>query len=144
MSLAIYGYEVARKLPRIQASLKRRSHECRTESCCGHGCFAGDWGGDGPGVSDRGYRVVANSRSIKPESRPTCLRSAGDIGEPAVAERVISARSKSSGGVDTLINNAGIFIGKPFTEYTEDDFTRKISVNVAGFFYVTQSAFGKC
>ena len=44
------------------------------------------------------------------------------------------------GRVDTLINNAGIFICKPFTEYTEDDFTRKISVNVAGFFFVTQQA----
>ena len=44
------------------------------------------------------------------------------------------------GRLDTLINNAGIFIGKPFTEYTEDDFTRKISVNLAGFFYVSQCA----
>jgi NAD(P)-dependent dehydrogenase (short-subunit alcohol dehydrogenase family) len=88
----------------------------------------------------RGYRVVANSRSIKPEAAAEVLAIAGDIAEPAVAERVISGAVDKFGRVDTLINNAGIFISKPFTEYTEADFARKISVNLAGFFYVSQRA----
>lgn len=89
---------------------------------------------------DRGYHVVANSRSIKPDAATDVLAIAGDIAEPAVAERVIAGAVDKFGRVNTLINNAGIFIGKPFTEYTEEDFTRKISVNLAGFFYVTQQA----
>src|SRR3954468_11671347 len=88
----------------------------------------------------RGYRVVANSRSIRQEDFPEVLAVAGDIAEPAVAERVVSGAVEEFGRVDTLVNNAGIFIGKPFTEYTEADFARKISVNLAGFFYVTQRA----
>jgi NAD(P)-dependent dehydrogenase (short-subunit alcohol dehydrogenase family) len=89
---------------------------------------------------DRDYRVVANSRSIKPEASAEILAVAGDIGEPAVAEHVIAGAIDKFARVDTLVNNAGIFISKPFTEYTEADFTRKISVNVAGFFFVTQHA----
>ncbi|HEX4412925.1 MAG TPA: SDR family oxidoreductase [Lacipirellulaceae bacterium] len=89
---------------------------------------------------ERGYRVVANSRSIKPDAFPDVLAIAGDIAEPAVAERVIAGAVEKFGRVDTLVNNAGIFIGKPFTEYTEEDFARKISVNLAGFFYVSQQA----
>jgi NAD(P)-dependent dehydrogenase (short-subunit alcohol dehydrogenase family) len=92
------------------------------------------------GFLDRGYRVVANSRSIKPDASADVLAIAGDIAEPAVAERVIREAAEKFGRVDTLVNNAGIFIAKPFTEYTEEDFSRKISVNVAGFFYVTQQA----
>jgi NAD(P)-dependent dehydrogenase (short-subunit alcohol dehydrogenase family) len=100
--------------------------------------------GIGAGLVDgfvaRGYRVVANSRSIQPDARPEVLAVAGDIADPAVAERVIAAAVEKFGRVDTLLNNAGIFISKPFTDYTEADFTRKMSVNVAGFFYVTQCA----
>src|SRR3954451_20167795 len=88
----------------------------------------------------RGYRVVANSRSIRQEDFPDVLAVAGDIAEPAVAERIVSGAIEKFGRVDTLVNNAGIFIGKPFTEYTEADFVRTISVNLAGFFYVTQRA----
>src|SRR6188768_3622239 len=74
------------------------------------------------GFLDRGYRVVANSRSIKPEATDSYLAVDGDITDPAVAERVISTAVEKFGRVDTLINNAGIFVAKPFTEYTEDDF----------------------
>ena len=88
----------------------------------------------------QGYRVVANSRSIRPEDSSEVLAVAGDIAEPAVADRVVSGAVEKFGRVDTLVNNAGIFIGKPFTEYTEADFVRKISVNLAGFFHVTQRA----
>lgn len=83
---------------------------------------------------------MANSRSIKPDSSADVLTIAGDIADPAVAERVIAGAVEKFGRVDTLVNNAGIFISKPFTEYTADDFTRVMSVNVAGFFYVSQQA----
>ena len=68
------------------------------------------------------------------------LAIAGDIADPAVADRVINSAVEKFGRVDTLVNNAGIFISKPFTDYTEADFTRKISVNLGGFFHVSQRA----
>src|SRR4051812_26128136 len=80
---------------------------------------------------DRGYRVVANSRSIKPDASADVLAVAGDIAEPAVAERVVASAVEKFGRVDTLINNAGIFISKPFTEYMEADFASMLSVNLA-------------
>ena len=92
------------------------------------------------GFLKRGYHVVANSRSIKPENTTDVVTVAGDIADPEVAERVINAAVEAFGRVDTLVNNAGMFIGKPFTEYTEADFNAKISLNLAGFFYVSQHA----
>ena len=92
------------------------------------------------GFLDRGFRVVANSRSIEAVASVDMLAIAGDIADPAVADRVIGGAVETFGRVDTLVNNAGIFISKPFTDYTEADFTRKISVNLAGFFYVSQRA----
>src|SRR5947199_7196073 len=84
------------------------------------------------GFLDRGYRVVANSRSIKPDASADILAVAGDITDPKVAERVIGGAVERFGRVDTLVNNAGMFIGKPFTDYTEADFAAKISLNLAG------------
>jgi len=92
------------------------------------------------GFLDRGYRVVANSRSIKPDASADVLAVAGDIADPAVADRVIGGAVEKFGRVDTLVNNAGIFIAKPFTEYTEADFAKMLSVNLAGFFHVSQRA----
>ena len=92
------------------------------------------------GFLDRGYRVVANSRSIKADKSEDVLAIAGDIALPAVADRIIGEAVEKFGRVDTLVNNAGVFIAKPFTEYTEADFTSVQSVNVAGFFHVTQRA----
>ncbi|SIO65263.1 NAD(P)-dependent dehydrogenase, short-chain alcohol dehydrogenase family [Singulisphaera sp. GP187] len=92
------------------------------------------------GFLDRGFRVVANSRSIEAVASADMLTIAGDIADPAVADRVIGGAVETFGRVDTLVNNAGIFIAKPFTDYTEDDFAAKISVNLAGFFYVSQRA----
>src|SRR5690349_5890622 len=82
------------------------------------------------GFLDRGWRVVANSRSIEPVASEDMLAVPGDIADPAVADRVINDAVKTFGRVDTLVNNAGIFIAKPFTEYTEADFTRKVAVNL--------------
>lgn len=89
---------------------------------------------------DRGYRVIANSRSIKPSNDPDILAIAGDIGERAVAERVVAEGLAKFGRIDTLVNNAGIFVAKPFTQYTAEDYANVLSVNVAGFFHVTQLA----
>lgn len=89
---------------------------------------------------DHGYRVVANSRSIKQDNSTDVLAIGGDIADPAVADHVIGGAIEKFGRVDTLVNNAGIYIGKPFIEYTPEDFARKISVNLAGFFYVSQRA----
>jgi NAD(P)-dependent dehydrogenase (short-subunit alcohol dehydrogenase family) len=92
------------------------------------------------GFLDRGYRVVANSRSIEPAATEDVLAIAGDIADPTVAEKVIGGAVEKFGRVDTLVNNAGIFIAKPFTEYTEADFNRILGVNLAGFFHVSQRA----
>lgn len=92
------------------------------------------------GFLDRGYRVVANSRSIQPDGSADVLTVAGDIAEPAVADRVIGNAVDKFGRVDTLVNNAGVFVSKAFTEYTEADFVHLLSVNLAGFFHVSQRA----
>jgi NAD(P)-dependent dehydrogenase (short-subunit alcohol dehydrogenase family) len=92
------------------------------------------------GFLDRGYRVVANSRSIKPDSSADVLAVSGDIADPAVADRVIGEAVATFGRADTLVNNAGVFVAKPFTEYTADDYAKVLTVNLAGFFYVTQRA----
>jgi NAD(P)-dependent dehydrogenase (short-subunit alcohol dehydrogenase family) len=89
---------------------------------------------------DRNFRVVATSRSIKPSSDPDVLAIAGDIADPKTAERVVSQAIERFGRVDTLVNNAGIFIAKPFTEYTDEDYARILSTNLNGFFNITQRA----
>ena len=89
---------------------------------------------------DRGYRVVATSRSIKPTNDPDVVAVAGDIADPKTAEEVVGAAVTRFGRVDTLVNNAGIFIAKPFTDYSEEDFNAKVATNLAGFFHVTQRA----
>ena len=89
---------------------------------------------------DRDYRVVANSRSIKPSNDPDVLAIAGDISDRAVAERLIKEGMARFGRIDTLINNAGIFIAKPFTAYTTEDYASTLAVNLNGFFHVSQFA----
>jgi NAD(P)-dependent dehydrogenase (short-subunit alcohol dehydrogenase family) len=87
-----------------------------------------------------GYGVVATSRSIHPSGEPDVLTVRGDIAEPETAQRVVEQALDRFGRIDTLINNAGIFIGKPFTDYTADDFDAITAVNLAGFFHMTQRA----
>ncbi|MFM0133071.1 SDR family NAD(P)-dependent oxidoreductase [Paraburkholderia sediminicola] len=86
------------------------------------------------------YRVVATARSIKPSEDPNILTVAGDIANPETARRVISEAVKHFGRIDTLINNAGVFIAKPFTSYTAEDYAGITGVNLNGFFYITQLA----
>lgn len=87
-----------------------------------------------------GYRVVANSRSIKASSSPDILAVAGDIADPQTADRVVSSALERFGRIDTLVNNAGIFVSKPFVDYTIEDYNNVISVNLNGFFHITQRA----
>ncbi len=87
---------------------------------------------------DRNDRVVATSRSIKQSGDKDIVAVPGDIGDPATAERVAKEAMSRFGRIDTLVNNAGIFIAKPFTEYTAEDFASKIATNLAGFFHITQ------
>jgi NAD(P)-dependent dehydrogenase (short-subunit alcohol dehydrogenase family) len=89
---------------------------------------------------DRNYRVVANSRSIKPSNDADVLAIAGDIADPAIARRLVSEGLDRFGRIDTLVNNAGIFVASPFTKYTEDQFASVVATNLAGFFYVSQQA----
>jgi NAD(P)-dependent dehydrogenase (short-subunit alcohol dehydrogenase family) len=87
-----------------------------------------------------GYAVVATSRTIAPSGDPDVLTVQGDIADPGTAERVIAAAVAGFGRVDTLVNNAGVFIAKPFTEYTQDDYDAVTGVNLDGFFRITQLA----
>jgi NAD(P)-dependent dehydrogenase (short-subunit alcohol dehydrogenase family) len=86
------------------------------------------------------YRVVATARSIAPSSDPNILAVPGDIADRKTAERVISEGVARFGRIDTVVNNAGIFIAKPFTQYTEADYAAILGVNVTGFFHITQLA----
>jgi NAD(P)-dependent dehydrogenase (short-subunit alcohol dehydrogenase family) len=88
----------------------------------------------------RNYRVVATALSIKPSNDDEVLTVSGDIADRKTAEQAISQGMARFGRIDTLVNNAGIYIGKPFTEYTEADFAAIVGVNVAGFFHMTQLA----
>jgi NAD(P)-dependent dehydrogenase (short-subunit alcohol dehydrogenase family) len=100
--------------------------------------------GIGAGLVDAyrklGYAVVATSRGIAASQDPNILTVQGDIADPATAERVIAAGLERFGRIDTLVNNAGIFVAKPFIEYTQQDYDTVTGVNLTGFFRITQLA----
>jgi NAD(P)-dependent dehydrogenase (short-subunit alcohol dehydrogenase family) len=87
-----------------------------------------------------GYAVIATARSIGPSEDSGIVTVGGDIADPDTAQRVVDEAVERFGRIDTLINNAGIYIGKPFTEYTVEDFNAVIAVNLAGFFHITTRA----
>jgi NAD(P)-dependent dehydrogenase (short-subunit alcohol dehydrogenase family) len=91
----------------------------------------------------RGWAVVATSRTIKPSGDPDVLTVDGDISEVATTDRIISGALGRFGRVDTLINNAGVFMSKPFTDYTEQDYATVVGVNLTGFFALTQRVIGE-
>jgi NAD(P)-dependent dehydrogenase (short-subunit alcohol dehydrogenase family) len=70
----------------------------------------------------RGWAVVATSRTITPDEDPAVLTVDGDISEAATADRIITGALGRFGRIDTLVNNAGVYISKPFTDYTADDY----------------------
>ena len=86
---------------------------------------------------EHGYVVIATARSIGPSEDSGIVTIAGDIADPDMAQRVVDETVKRFGRIDTLINNAGIYIGKPFTDYTLQDFNALVAVNLAGFFHMT-------
>jgi NAD(P)-dependent dehydrogenase (short-subunit alcohol dehydrogenase family) len=85
-----------------------------------------------------GYQVIANSRAIGDSSRPEIITVAGDIADAATAERIVALAVSRFGRVDTLINNAGMFMAKPFTSYAPEDYASITSVNALGFFHITR------
>ncbi|MEU7826473.1 SDR family oxidoreductase [Catellatospora sp. NPDC049133] len=90
------------------------------------------------GYRKLGYGVVAVSRTIPASADPDVVTVQGDIADAGTAERVTRAALDRFGRIDTLVNNAGIFIAKPFTDYTADDFAQVTAINVGGFFHLTQ------
>ena len=102
--------------------------------------------GIGAGIVDaylkRGYNVAANSRNITKTNpfpaSPNLALVGGDIGDPKTAARIVDTATSRFGRIDVLINNAGILIAKPFTEYTTEDFNALVSTTLAGFLYVSQ------
>lgn len=104
--------------------------------------------GIGAGIAkaflDRGYRVVANSRRItqsaafSPSDRLALVD--GDVGDPQTAAQIVETALSRFKSIDALVNNAGIFFTKPFTDYTAEDFRSLVSTNLEGFLYLTQLA----
>ncbi|HXW43516.1 MAG TPA: SDR family oxidoreductase [Streptosporangiaceae bacterium] len=92
------------------------------------------------GYRQRGWGVVANALSIKPSQDPDIVTVEGDVSEQATAEKIMTAALGRFGRVDTLVNNAGVFVSKPFTDYTAEDYALVTGVNLAGFFWLTQRA----
>ncbi|MEU5313523.1 SDR family oxidoreductase [Streptomyces sp. NPDC021562] len=92
------------------------------------------------GYRKLGHAVVATSRTITPADDSDVLTVQGDIADPETAERVVAAAVDRFGRVDTVVNNAGVFVAKPFTEYTAADYATVTGINVAGFFHLTQRA----
>jgi NAD(P)-dependent dehydrogenase (short-subunit alcohol dehydrogenase family) len=89
---------------------------------------------------DRNYLIVATSRSIKPAADKDIVAVQGDVGAADTAEKVFKTAIEKFGRVDTLVNNAGMFMAKPFTLYSSEDYAAYISTNVTGFFHMTQHA----
>src|SRR5271163_2933645 len=108
--------------------------------------ITGASGGIGAGLVEgflrEGYNVVATSRdaSQKLTASGSLVLLDGDIGKQQTAASVVDAAIKNFGTIDVLVNNAGIFLTKPFTDFTADDFHALVSSNLLGFFYITQRA----
>jgi NAD(P)-dependent dehydrogenase (short-subunit alcohol dehydrogenase family) len=90
------------------------------------------------GYRGRGWAVVANALTIEPSADPDVLTVEGDIAERATADRIIEGALERFGRIDTLVNNAGVVVCKPFTDYTAEDYALVVGVNLTGFFWLTQ------
>jgi NAD(P)-dependent dehydrogenase (short-subunit alcohol dehydrogenase family) len=92
------------------------------------------------GYRGKGWAVVATARTIKAGADPAVLAVDGDISDPTTADRIIAGAVDTFGGIDTLVNNAGVYRSKPFVDYTTADYAAVIGVNLTGFFRLTQLA----
>ncbi len=92
------------------------------------------------GFRRQGWAVVATSRKIRPVEDPDVLTVDGDLSDPATAERIVNGALERFGRIDTLVNDAGLYISKPFTDYTADDYEAVVGLNLTGFFWLTQRA----
>jgi NAD(P)-dependent dehydrogenase (short-subunit alcohol dehydrogenase family) len=92
------------------------------------------------GFLKQGYNVVATSRNVSPSltASPSLVLVDGDIGKQETAAKIVEAAIERFGTIDVLVNNAGIFRTKPFTEFTTEDFNALVSTNLLGFLYITQ------
>jgi NAD(P)-dependent dehydrogenase (short-subunit alcohol dehydrogenase family) len=95
------------------------------------------------GFRREGYAVVATSRSIDAADEADYLTVRGDISEAQTARDVVAQALDRFARIDCLVNDAGVFIGKPFTDYTLDDYVLITSVNLSGFFHLTQRVIGQ-
>jgi len=106
--------------------------------------ITGASGGIGAGLVEgflgEGYKVVATSRQATRKLTATggLVLVDGDIGEQQTAAQVVEAAINNFGTIDVLVNNAGIFLKKPFIDFTAEDFDTLVSTNLLGFFYITQ------
>ena len=89
---------------------------------------------------EAGYGVVATASSIQPSGEDDLVAVAGDTADPATADRIMERALDRFGRVDTLVNNSDVFIGKHFTDYTDDDLAAMVAGNFAGFFHITRRA----
>ena len=87
--------------------------------------------------------MVANALTMEPPDDPEVVVVEGDISDPATADRIVRRAVEHFGRVDTLVNDAGLYISKPFAEYTAEDYRSIVDVNLTGFFLVTQRAVGE-
>jgi NAD(P)-dependent dehydrogenase (short-subunit alcohol dehydrogenase family) len=92
------------------------------------------------GYRGKDWAVVATARTIKAVADPAILAVDGDISEPATADRIVGEALESFGRIDTLVNNAGVYLSKPFIDYSAEDFAAVVGVNLTGFFRLTQLA----
>jgi NAD(P)-dependent dehydrogenase (short-subunit alcohol dehydrogenase family) len=90
------------------------------------------------GYRQLGWAVVATARNIAPGSDSALLAVAGDLSDPSTADRIVSEAVGTFGRIDTLVNNAGVYLSKPFVDYTADDYATVVGVNLNGFFRLTQ------
>jgi NAD(P)-dependent dehydrogenase (short-subunit alcohol dehydrogenase family) len=91
----------------------------------------------------RGWAVVSNSLHIKESNDPDLLSIAGDVSQQSTADEIARQALDRFGRIDTVVNNAGVFMAKPFTDYTAADYALLTGVNLAGFFWLTQRAIGQ-
>ena len=92
------------------------------------------------GYRRRGWAVVATARTIKLSEDPDLVTVKGDHADPATANQIVDGALDRFGRIDTLVNNAGVYLSKPFTDYTAADYARAVGVNLTRFFWLTQRA----